>query len=46
MQYKCINCGKEIEIELATAKKIICHFCGFRILEKPRSKVIKKVDAV
>jgi DNA-directed RNA polymerase subunit RPC12/RpoP len=41
--YKCINCGKEVKIELKTAKKIICPYCGYRILRKARPRVIKKV---
>jgi DNA-directed RNA polymerase subunit P len=43
--YKCIDCGKEVKIDLKTAKKIICPACGYRILEKPRTKVIRKVLA-
>lgn len=44
--YKCINCGRIVNIELATAAKIICPSCGYRILEKERPKVIAKVKAV
>jgi DNA-directed RNA polymerase subunit RPC12/RpoP len=43
--YKCLNCGKEVNIELKTAKKIICPYCGFRIIEKVRPKVRKRVEA-
>jgi DNA-directed RNA polymerase subunit RPC12/RpoP len=43
--YKCINCGKELEKDLEKEKKIQCPFCGYRIIEKKRSVVIKKVLA-
>lgn len=45
MLYKCLNCGKEVEIDLKTAKKIICNFCGYRILTKPRSSIPRRVLA-
>ena len=41
--YKCVYCGKQVNIDLATAKKIICPSCGLRIVEKDRTKVTKKV---
>ena len=41
--YKCLNCGKEVRFELRTAKKIICPYCGYRIIRKDRPKVVKKV---
>ena len=41
--YKCVDCGKEVEMELKTAKKIICPACGYRILKKVRPKRISKV---
>jgi DNA-directed RNA polymerase subunit RPC12/RpoP len=41
--YKCVNCGKGVELELETAKKVICPYCGHRIIEKMRPKIIKKV---
>lgn len=43
--YTCLDCGREVEIDLRTAKKVICPFCGYRILKKTRSTVIKKVHA-
>lgn len=43
--YKCVNCGKEVHVELKTAKKIICPYCGYRILRKTRPNVVKKVMA-
>lgn len=43
--YKCISCGKRISIDLKSVKKIICPFCGYRILEKVRISVAKKVMA-
>ncbi len=43
--YKCLGCGRKIEIDLRTTKKVICPFCGYRIIKKTRSAVIKKVQA-
>ncbi|MFH1445242.1 MAG: DNA-directed RNA polymerase subunit P [Nanoarchaeota archaeon] len=43
--YKCQNCGREIDIDLSSDKKIQCPFCGFRIIKKMRPPVIKKVLA-
>ncbi len=45
MLYKCLNCGKEVDIDLKSAKKIICNFCGYRILSKNRPTVPKRVLA-
>ena len=44
--YKCVYCGKSVKLDLTTAKKIICPSCGYRILEKERPGVIKKVHSV
>ena len=44
--YKCLGCGRKVEIELATATKIICPSCGYRILSKERPKLVKKVYSV
>ncbi len=43
--YKCLGCGRTVKIELATATKIICPSCGYRILEKERPKVAKKIQS-
>ncbi len=43
--YKCLSCRREVNIELKTAKKIICPYCGYRILTKMRPKIPKKVIA-
>jgi DNA-directed RNA polymerase subunit RPC12/RpoP len=43
--YKCLNCGREVDLELRTAKKIICPHCGYRILTKTRAKITKRVEA-
>jgi len=45
MLYKCEHCGKEIEMDLSTAKKVICEHCGYRILEKTRPNTVKGVEA-
>jgi DNA-directed RNA polymerase subunit RPC12/RpoP len=44
--YTCVNCGKAVETDLKTAKKVICPFCGYRVIKKSRPPVIKKVRAV
>lgn len=45
LEYKCVGCGKRIEMDLKTAKKIICPYCGYRILEKVRAKTVKVVSS-
>lgn len=45
VMYKCIDCGKEVELELKGARKIQCPYCGYRILEKMRPTVPKRVEA-
>ncbi len=42
MAYKCLNCGKEVELE---GNKIICPFCGYRIIAKKRPEFPKKVNS-
>ncbi|MBI4181523.1 MAG: DNA-directed RNA polymerase subunit P [Candidatus Aenigmarchaeota archaeon] len=46
MLYKCINCGKEVDLDLKAAKKVQCAYCGYRILEKIRPPVVKRVQAM
>jgi DNA-directed RNA polymerase subunit RPC12/RpoP len=43
--YKCLNCGKVVEVDLQKAKKIICPYCGYRILEKKRPSLPRRVMA-
>ena len=43
MLYKCVDCGKEVNMELKSAKKIICPSCGYRILKKVRPTKSVKV---
>ena len=43
--YKCQSCGKKVEVDLFTKKKVQCSFCGFRIVQKKRSPIIRKVLA-
>jgi DNA-directed RNA polymerase subunit P len=43
--YKCLSCGKDVEVDISVSKKVICPFCGYRILKKKRPVVIKKVQA-
>jgi DNA-directed RNA polymerase subunit RPC12/RpoP len=45
IMYKCLNCGKDVDIDLDKSKKIQCPYCGYRILEKKRPPVIKRVKA-
>ena len=41
--YACVNCRKGVKLDLRRAKKIICPYCGYRILEKRRAATVKKV---
>ena len=43
--YVCISCGKEVDIDLKTAKWVRCPYCGYRIFRKKRARVTKKVPA-
>ena len=43
--YKCMSCGKEINLELKSARKIQCPFCGYRILEVARPPIVKRVGS-
>jgi len=40
--YKCVKCGKIIP---KLGSKIICPYCGYRILVKLRPPVVKRVRA-
>jgi DNA-directed RNA polymerase subunit P len=42
--YKCLKCGKDIEME-RVKDKIRCPYCGYRIIYKDTPKTIKKVKA-
>lgn len=44
--YKCLACGRVIKIDLATATKIICPSCGYRILNKERPKIVRKIESL
>ncbi|MCD6496435.1 MAG: DNA-directed RNA polymerase subunit P [Candidatus Aenigmarchaeota archaeon] len=44
--YKCLLCGRKIDIDIQSADKIICPSCGYRILEKERPPVVRKVESV
>jgi DNA-directed RNA polymerase subunit RPC12/RpoP len=43
--YKCLNCGKEVDVTLSKARKIQCPYCGYRILRKTRPKLTKMVKS-
>lgn len=43
--YKCLSCGKKIEINIKATRKIQCPFCGYRIIEKMRPTTNVKVKA-
>ncbi len=45
MDYKCLNCGKIVQLDLKSAKRVICQFCGHRLLTKIRPKITKRVVA-
>ncbi len=40
--YVCGACGREVELE---EQHVRCAFCGYRVLYKPRPKVVKRVKA-
>ncbi|HIQ50287.1 MAG TPA: DNA-directed RNA polymerase subunit P [Nanoarchaeota archaeon] len=40
--YKCLDCGKSISPE-EIERKVMCPYCGYRILIKERPKIVKKV---
>lgn len=42
--YKCLNCGKEIELK-QVKEKVRCPYCGYRIIIKQAPKTIVKVKA-
>jgi DNA-directed RNA polymerase subunit P len=42
--YKCLRCNKEIE-EKQIRGKIRCPFCGYRIIIKKETKILKKIKA-
>lgn len=44
MMYKCLSCGKEIEMD-QVKDKIRCPYCGYKIISKSRPKTIVKVIA-
>jgi DNA-directed RNA polymerase subunit RPC12/RpoP len=43
--YVCIDCGREVKVDLKTARKIQCPFCGYRILKKTRPQIVRRVEA-
>lgn len=43
--YKCVNCGRDVKVELNTATKVQCTYCGYRIIEKKRPKITKTLKA-
>lgn len=43
--YRCVSCGKDVELDLSSGKKVICPFCGYRIIKKTRPLTVKKVRA-
>jgi|APSaa5957512622_1039677.scaffolds.fasta_scaffold01867_19 DNA-directed RNA polymerase subunit RPC12/RpoP len=44
MAYKCFNCQREIDAK-NVERRVICPYCGSRIISKSRPPVIKKVKA-
>jgi DNA-directed RNA polymerase subunit P len=42
--YKCLKCGKSIELK-QVRDKIRCPYCGYRILVKERPKTVIRVSA-
>ncbi len=46
MIYTCMGCGKEVEMDLKTARKVQCPFCGYRIILKTRPPITRRVSAI
>ncbi|HLC51553.1 MAG TPA: DNA-directed RNA polymerase subunit P [archaeon] len=44
MMYKCLNCGKTIEMS-DLKDKIRCVYCGYRILSKSQPKTTVTIKA-
>jgi len=45
--YECLQCGAKISADqLALMPEIKCHECGYRVLKKTRSPIVKKVKAI
>ena len=42
--YKCLNCGKEIDLK-QVREKIRCPYCGYKIITKETPKTVIKVKA-
>ncbi len=42
--YKCLKCGKNVDLKQAK-EKIICPYCGYRILVKEPPKTSVKVKS-
>jgi DNA-directed RNA polymerase subunit P len=42
--YKCVKCGKDIELK-QVKDKIRCPYCGYRTIVKQSPKTVKKVKA-
>jgi len=42
--YRCFGCQKEIDAK-SIERRVICPYCGSRIISKARPNVIKKVKA-
>lgn len=41
--YSCLRCRKDVKIDLNKAKWVQCPYCGYRIIEKARPKVVKNI---
>ncbi len=44
--YKCMSCGKDVNMDLKTTRKIQCPYCGYRILEVTRPPIVKRVASL
>ncbi|ACS33305.1 DNA-directed RNA polymerase subunit P (rpoP) [Thermococcus gammatolerans EJ3] len=44
--YRCAKCGREVELDLETAREVRCPYCGSKILYKPRPRVARRVKAI
>lgn len=47
LTYECVKCGAQVKIEELTLRGggIKCTYCGYRVLKKIRSPIVKRVSA-
>lgn len=44
IMYVCMKCGKDVELD-PQFKRVRCPFCGYKVVTKKRSEILKKLKA-